>query len=128
ELAAAREIAYGATGVSPVEADLATTMVKTGGDARRSTYSRRMRPGSGSGYNSWTRIRPYVQACIHLGVRVHRDPDGFGAVGSPAGGPGRARLQLRAAAQGKEASTHPAHGKSVGEERAVPVSDPRLRT
>src|SRR5437588_8368094 len=31
ELAAAREIAYGATGVSPVEADLATTMVKTGG-------------------------------------------------------------------------------------------------
>src|SRR5437016_4429514 len=101
--------------------------LKTGGDARRSTYSRRMRPAQARVTIAERGSVPYVQACIHLGVRVHRDPDGFGAVGSPAGGPGRARLQLRAAAQGKEASTHPAQGKSVGGERAVPVSDPRLR-
>src|SRR5579864_1355578 len=121
-----REIAYGTTGVSPVEADLATA-VKTGGDARRSTYSRGCAPAQARVTIAERGSVPYVQACIHLGVRVHRDPDGVGTVGSPAGGPGRAGLQLRAAAQGKEASTHPAQGKSVGGERAVPVSDPCLR-
>src|SRR6201984_3409509 len=39
-----REIAYGTTGISPVEADLAPAVVKTGGDARRSRYSRGCAP------------------------------------------------------------------------------------